>query len=325
MANAYTKGWTPGAGNGWNPLPDDQYTDANTNRNAFAINAPTSAGFSGSTQYTSAGISNPGALHPGYSDPTGSNTDYAQNPQLSNSWSAGTGHGWQTTPRGPTSTGGAPDPGKGSDYSHPDRTQPGGGGDSGGPTDYPLADPGYNEDFYKKYGQDLVNTPSASEDLYAKGAAGSNPFYDYAQQETIKAINDASAARGDFNSSYTMRNIGNAVADLRGQQAHELGQLAGQADSAKLGRYNASEGYSADAQHAMEGRANAGLDRQMSISNNEANQVGGFYGKAGDESQQAEMARIETYLKQAGLSAEETKQALALFGQLGGDALKAFA
>lgn len=270
-------------------------------------------------------------------DPNGNPIDYSQNPSLSKNWKSGSGTGWQTTPTGPNTPtqnfwGGSITTPAGQDgpvYGGGPTPSPSPVADPAGPQpsinqpDYPLADPGYNEDWYKKYGGDLMGSPSASEDLYAKGAAGSNPFYDYAQSQTIKAINDASAARGDFNSSYTLRNIGNAVADLRGQQAHELGQLAGQADSAKLGRYNASEGYSADAQRAMEGRANAGLDRQMSLSNNQAGTVGGFYGEAGREKMALDLAQMEILLKQAGMDSGQAQQIIDAISGIGGIATKA--
>lgn len=217
-----------------------------------------------------------------------------------------------------TATGAAPDPGSGHGYTDGNKQSgwknngPGGtfGSPGGAPAptgDAPLAGPGYGEDWYKKYGQDLMNGPSASENLYAAGAAGSNPFYDYAQQQTVKAINDASAARGNFNSSYTMKNIGNAVADLRGQQAHELGQLAGQADTGKFGRYDRSQGYAGAAQNEMENRAKGGIQSELDLASGRSGLVNGFYGEAGRESQQANMARIEAMLKQSGLSLEQQK------------------
>lgn len=174
----------------------------------------------------------------------------------------------------------------------------------------PLADPGYLEDLYKQHGQDLINDPSASEKLFAEGAAGSNPFYDYAQQQTIKAIDDSSAARGNYNSSYTLHNIGNAVADLRGQQAHELGQLAGQSDTARANRYNDSFNYADRAQGRMEGRARSSIEDQGTIDRGRAGLVNGFYGEAGKESTAAYMAKIEAMLKESGMPLEEQKQIL---------------
>lgn len=192
-----------------------------------------------------------------------------------------------------------------------------------GPHSGVLSDPGYNEDWYKKYGESLMGSPSASESLYAEGAAGSNPFYDNAQKQTIKAINDAAAARGDFNSSYTMNNIGMAVADLRGQQAHELGQLAGQADAAKLGRFNASEGYSGDAQNALERRAMGASNAYTNLANDQAGLVGGFYGEAGKEATTAQMAAIEAALKKSGLDMAQFNQLMNSLTSLGGGAIKA--
>lgn len=199
------------------------------------------------------------------------------------------------------------DPNAGGSVSYDGNAVPGAGM---APPEAPLAGPGYQEDWYKTYGQDLMRSPSASEDLYSRGVEGSNPFYDYAQEQTIKAINDAAAARGGFNSSYTMKSIQNAVADLRGQQAHELGQLAGQADQGKFGRYDRGNEYSGDAQRTMEKRATGGLNYEMELSKGLAGLVGDFYGEGGKQSMQAKMAEIEAALKKSGLSAEETRQML---------------
>jgi hypothetical protein len=208
--------------------------------------------------------------------------------------------------------------------------QPGGGGGAGltqgggaGP-EYPLAGPGYQEDWYKTYGNDLMGTPSASEDLYSRGVAGSNPFYDYAQEQTIKAINDAAAARGNFNSSYTMKTIGNAVADLRGQQAHELGILAGQSDQGRFGRYDRGNDYSGDAQRAMENRANMSVSQALDVASKRAGLVGGFYGEAGRESTMATMAAIEAELKRMGLDAQYVQQAMNVFMQSLGSGAQIF-
>lgn len=186
---------------------------------------------------------------------------------------------------------------------------------AGGGDESPLAGPGYREDWYKKYGQDLMGDPTASERLFDMGVAGSNPYYDFAQQQAIKAINDSAAARGGFNSSYTQNLIGKTVADIRGQQAHELNMLAGQADTGKFGRYDRGERYAGNAQDAMENRANRGLDYAYKLASGKANLVPGFYGEAGRESFQAQMAAIEAALKKAGLTSAEAQQMLNQFGQ----------
>lgn len=186
------------------------------------------------------------------------------------------------------------------------RTPPG-IGQRGGP-EAPLAGPGYGEELYKEHGKDLINTPSASEDLYSKGVAGSNPYYDFAQEQAIKSINDSSAMRGNFNSSYAQNLIGKTVADIRGQQAHELGMLAGQADEGKRGRYDSSFKYAGDAQDQMEDRANKGLDYEFRLGEGRSGLVNDFYRAAGEGSRQAQMAAIEAMLKKSGLTAAEAKQ-----------------
>jgi hypothetical protein len=190
------------------------------------------------------------------------------------------------------------------------------------PTEGVLSGPGYQEDWYKTHGQDLMQGPSASEKLFNAGMDASNPFYDYAEGRATKAINDASAARGNFNSSYTLRQIGDTVANLRGQQAKELGDRAGQADAAKVGRYNASEGYAGDAQRATEGRVNSAVAGTMGLANGQAGLVDNFYTKAGDISNRANMAAIEAQLKSSGLSASEVQNTMNMIMQGGAIASK---
>lgn len=211
----------------------------------------------------------------------------------------------------PSGDGTAPDPGMGSNYAPAPGTS--------APTpEGPLSGPGYGEDWYKQYGQDLMNTPSASEDLYARGVEASNPYYDYAEQQAIKAINDASAARGNFNSSYTLKNIGNTVADIRGQQAKGLTDLAGQADAGKFGRYDRGSSYSGRAQNLMEDRARGGIDAYGDLARSQADMTRGFYGAAGDQYSAANMAAIEAALKASGMDAAEAKAYVDFIGSVGG-------
>jgi hypothetical protein len=212
----------------------------------------------------------------------------------------------------------APDPGSGNAYAPPSAPS-----EPAAPTEGVLSGPGYQEDWYKKYGQDLMGGQSASEQLYAQGAAGSNPFYDYAQQQTIKAINDQAAARGNFNSSFTMNRIGNSIADLRGQQAHELGQLAGQSDRARSDRYSLSSGFAGDAQDRTERRVRGGVDAYTDLADKRADTVGNFYGQAGKDMTTAEMAAIELQLKKAGLSAAEIENLVKAGGEVAGIVAKA--
>lgn len=180
------------------------------------------------------------------------------------------------------------------------------------PTPGVLSEPGYYEEYYKAHGNDLMG-PSASEDLYAKGAAGSNPYYDYAEGRATDSINAASRARGGFNSGAALAQIGNSSAYLRGQQAHELGQLAGQADTAKLGRYGLTGQMADTAQSHTENRITGALDREMGLDSAQANQVHGFYADAMAAAQKGDMAAVEARLKAAGMDAAEIKQFTDLF------------
>jgi hypothetical protein len=166
-------------------------------------------------------------------------------------------------------------------------------------------------------------TPSASEQLYAEGDAGSNPFYDYAEGQAANSINAAERARGGYNSGAALAEIGNSSAYLRGQQAHELGQLAGQADTAKLGRYGLTGQEANTAQDEQQNRIWGGIDRETNLDTAQANQVNPFYSTAGNENQQASMAAIEQKLQAAGMPAAQIKQFMDLFGNVTSTAIKA--
>lgn len=190
------------------------------------------------------------------------------------------------------------------------------------PGGYPLATPGAAENFYSQHGNDLMD-PSASEKLFAEGDAGSNPFYDYAEGRATDSINAAERARGGYNSGAALAEIGNSSAYLRGQQAHELGQLAGQSDTQRLGRYGLTGQMADTAESQQQNRIMGGINAEMGLDSSQAGQVGGFYGTAGGENQQAQMASIEAKLQASGMPAAEIKQYMDILGGLGSAAIKA--
>lgn len=175
------------------------------------------------------------------------------------------------------------------------------------PAEGPLSGPGYYEKFYEEHGGDLMG-PSSSEQLFAKGMEGSNPFYDYAEQRATDSVNAAARARGGWNSGAAVQQIGNQSSYLRGQQAKGLTDLAGQSDTSKLGRYGLTGQMADRAQSHKEDRLTGGYDREYGIGKAQADDVQGFYGAAGQLSQTPGMAAIEAKLKAAGMDAAEIKQ-----------------
>jgi len=185
-----------------------------------------------------------------------------------------------------------------------------------------LSGAGYNEDWYKTYGQDLMKDPSASEQLFQAGMSASNPFYDYAEKMSAKGINDDAAARGNFNSSFTLNRLANSRDSIRGAQAKELGDRAGQSDAARAGRYDASGRFARDAQDSTENRVRQATGGYMDLARGQSGLVDNFYGKAGDISNKANMAALEAALKEAGLSASEIQNLINNVLQAGGVASK---
>lgn len=192
------------------------------------------------------------------------------------------------------------------------------------PTKYgPLSGPGDYESFYKQHGQDLMNDPSASEKLYAEGAAGSNPYYDYATEQATNSVNAAERARGGYNSGAAIQEIGNASANLRGQQAHELGMLAGQADQGRQGRYGLTGQMADTSQTHAENRITGGIGADTALGGSQAGTAGGYYAEASKAMQAGDTAAAEAQLKAAGMSAAEIKQFTDLFTNAAGMAVKA--
>jgi hypothetical protein len=183
-------------------------------------------------------------------------------------------------------------------------TSGGGGAGVGTPSEGVLSGPGYNEDWYKAHSTDM-NGPSSSTKLFNEGMAGSNPFYDNAIQQADQQINNESANRGGWNSSSTMNTIGLTNANLRGQQAHELGMLAGQADSADTSRFTAGSGASNTAQDSTENRVNSATNGYLNLSKDQASMVQDFYDMAAKGLELTDMAAIEAQMKASGMSAQE--------------------
>lgn len=74
------------------------------------------------------------------------------------------------------------------------------------------------------------------EQFYEDSANGTNPYYDRQKDQLSKQMERRAAASGGFNAGASMRQQGEALADLDAQEYHERGQLAGQAQAAHQGR-----------------------------------------------------------------------------------------
>lgn len=83
------------------------------------------------------------------------------------------------------------------------------------------------------------NAQSAFDQFQGSAPANTDPFYSRAVQQTTNHLNNQAAARGQFNSTGALQTIGDATANLRGQQAQadaqyglNRGQVAGSLGSA---------------------------------------------------------------------------------------------
>ena len=179
--------------------------------------------------------------------------------------------------------------------------------------------PSSAESLYGQHGQDLINTPSASETLYGQGMRQMDPYYDYAQQKATRSINDAAAARGNWNSSNATNNIRDSAANLYGQQAMQMGARASAADSAKLGRYGAAENEAGSSdsayntrvsgaeslygnwQQAQEGRLGGAQTSATQLAGQQANTVEQAYQKAGDLSNADNLEAFNAQLQKLGI------------------------
>jgi hypothetical protein len=179
---------------------------------------------------------------------------------------------------------------------------------SSAPTTGPLSGPGYNESWYAQHGNDLSG-PTNSQKLFDEGAAGSNPFYENAMNQTDKSINAAENARGDWNSSAALGTIGSANADIMGQQALGLTNLGSQADTENTAQFTAGSNASNTAQQSTQNRINGDITANMNLSTAQSNLVDNFYQMAQTGSLTADMASIEAQLQASGVDAA-TAQAL---------------
>jgi hypothetical protein len=168
-----------------------------------------------------------------------------------------------------------------------------------------LSGPGTGEDWYKTYGKGLTETPGYGEELYKQGVGALNPYYDNAQKEMVREVNNATAARGGFNSSYAINRIARGTESLRGQQARDMAQMAAEADRERLGRMGAGFGAASGAQGLTDSRVQKAVDDAIRLAGGKAGQVGGFYGNIQHGYDAATMASIEANLKASGMSAAE--------------------
>jgi hypothetical protein len=172
----------------------------------------------------------------------------------------------------------------------------------------PLQGPGYGETEFAAHGNDLMGGTN-SQALFNEGDAGSNPFYDDAINKTNEAINNQEWARGEWNGGGALAAIGSADANLRGQQALGLTNLANQADSANEGAYTSTMNAANGAETETNNRVSGGVTANMNLSNDQANLVDNFYQMAENGQLTTGMASIEAQLAASGVDAA-TAQAL---------------
>lgn len=112
------------------------------------------------------------------------------------------------------------------------------------------------------------NAQSAFDQFQGSAPANTDPFYSRAVQQTTNHLNNQAAARGQFNSTGALQTIGDATANLRGQQAQadaqyglNRGQVAGSLGSAAD---TSSRGINQNQLGWMQGLGSLGLGLQNS-------------------------------------------------------------
>jgi hypothetical protein len=186
-----------------------------------------------------------------------------------------------------------------------------------------LSDPGTGEGWNDKYGKELTETPGYGEDLYKQGIGALNPYYDYASQQAEKSINRGSAARGNFNSSYTMKLLGDTEANLRGQQAKDMAGLAAEADRERLSRYGAGFGAASGAQGLEQDRVTGAVRDAIAMATGRSGLTKDFYGNI-QKIDATQLAAIEAQLKASGMDAAKVAGIMNTLGQIAGLGVKAY-
>jgi hypothetical protein len=194
--------------------------------------------------------------------------------------------------------------------------------------------PGATESTYAAHGQDPFNTPSNSQTLFNEGSAGNDPYYNYAQKMTDQSVNAAARARGGWNSGATLETIGLSDANLRGQQAQSIYNLAPQADSAErqrlsqgfdfanqndtamANRVGAGQAINDDWQTQEQNRLTGGLSSATTLANDKADTTSAAYQSALGIYNTDGLAGIESALQKAGINptGDATKDLISLIG-----------
>lgn len=177
------------------------------------------------------------------------------------------------------------------------------------PTAGVLSGPGYGEDWYAQYGND-INQPTNTQKMFDMGPGAMNPMYDNAIDMTNRQINAQTAARGIYDGSAAIGSIGLADAALRGQQLQDYEKLGTTADAANQGAYTAGSNAANAAQNETTSRVNAIVGGQTQLSTAAANTIDNFYQMAESGQLTADMASIEAQIQASGVDAA-TAQAIA--------------
>jgi len=185
-----------------------------------------------------------------------------------------------------------------------------------------LSSPGYGEDWYRMYGND-INQPTNTQKLFDRGMSATDSLYGSATDMTNRSINAATAARGIYDGTAAIGSIGLADADLRAKQVQDYEQLGQAADQANQGAYQAASGAANAAQNQTTSRVQDIVGGQEKLSSDQASTIASFYDLAEKGQLTGDMASIEAKIQASGVDAATAQALTNDLLQIGGIAAKA--
>lgn len=199
----------------------------------------------------------------------------------------------------------------GSSWFDPTYMMPGGGTyNSGGqkPAAEPgiLTKPGEYENWYDQ-NKGALNTPSYSEQLYESGNQGLNTWYDRERDKRQKRLEDQMSAMGVFGSGATARGMFELEAELGAQQARDMGDLAGRADTYRGQRLDRAGGAAKEKQDTFQDRETMPLQGYNSLARDLSGLATRYSTATADEQAQIKAEMIQSLIASGQVSAAEAE------------------
>lgn len=167
--------------------------------------------------------------------------------------------------------------------------------------------PTQQQDYFNFMG-DQAHKNTNQEDLYNARKGGTDPAAAYEDQRATEQINTQLAARGRFNSGSGVRQVSDYLANANAQRSHDLGLLAGGADSSRNALNTTYGGAAKGASGEQSDYFNGVMDSSQKLAQAKADTFGHYSDRGSDQYSAGQWAKIEAQLQKSGVDAATIAQ-----------------